>query len=541
MLLGLLLLTLVLSGVAYHFFGRALERWTGLDRLESTPAHSRRDGVDFLPTPPAVLFGHHFSSIAGAGPIVGPIIAGSLFGWGPTWLWIIVGAIFIGGVHDFGATIMSLRTRGNSIIETCRNLVGKPTALLFMLFTVVALIYVIIVFLDLTAASFATQPSVATASGWFVLTAVGFGLAARRQWLPPLALAVVFIVLTYLGLAIGHLVPAPDLGKTFWVVAVLGYCLAAAILPVNWLMQPRDFLSATFLYALMALGVVGLIVGGGGMEIPFFSGFRAENGAMLVPFLFITVACGACSGFHSMVASGTTSKQIDQPQHVRPVTYGAMLVEGVLATLSLACLGVLGGLAEGGPVATFGQGAAVFFGALGIPESFAITFAMLAISTFLLTTLDTCTRLCRFLLEELSGWRGSLVSRLCLTTGVLLISGFFALQTYPNASGTMIPAWKAIWPLFGATNQLLAALALVTFLVFQQRGRRPIHFLIAPVAVMGTMPLVALAAMAFDNALDGYLRVMASGLFLLGLAVVAFSFISLVRPAPLASEGETAG
>ncbi|MGF1453735.1 MAG: carbon starvation protein A [Opitutales bacterium] len=531
MLLALLVVTLVLCGLAYRYFGRALERWTGLDRAESTPAHDRRDGIDFLPAKPGVLFGHHFSSIAGAGPIVGPIFAASLFGWGPTWLWIILGAVFVGGVHDFGATIMSLRTGGNTIVETCRRLVGKQTALLFILFTVVALIYVIIVFLDLTAGSFASRPAVATASGWFVVTALVFGMLIRAKTLSFAKLAAIFIALTYLGLGVGQWFPAPELDKTVWVWLILGYCLLAAILPVDWLMQPRDFLSATFLYAIMALGLVGLAVGGGNFELPFFIDFKAQDGSLLVPFLFITVACGACSGFHSMVASGTTSKQIDRPADVRPVTYGAMLVEAVLATLSLACLGVLGAMAEGGPVATFAQGAGVFFGALGVPAELAATFAMLAISTFLLTTLDTCTRLCRFLLEELTGWRGSLVSRLALTAGVLAISGFFAVQTYPDASGTLTPAWRAIWPLFGSTNQLLAALALTTFLVYQRSCARPFAFLIAPAGVMVLMPLLALGTMAFDSEATTLLRLMAVGLFALGACVVALSIRTFTAPA----------
>ncbi len=535
MLLFILVATVVLCAVAYRYYGRALERWTGIDAANPTPAHTEADGMDYVPARPSVLFGHHFSSIAGAGPIVGPIIAASFFGWGPTWVWILLGAIFVGGVHDFGSTVMSLRARGRSITETCRNLVGERTGKLFMLFAIVALIYVIIVFLDLTASGFVTKPAVATSSGWFVLTALGFGLVLRRKAMSFGTAAAVFILLTYAGLAIGSALPAEGIGKTAWLVAVLGYCLLAATLPVNWLMQPRDFLSATFLYAIMGIGLLGLLFHSGKMQLPAFTSFQPENFGALMPFLFITVACGACSGFHSMVASGTTSKQLDSEAHAKPVAYGGMLVEGVLAAFALACIGVLG-QTTGSPVDTFAKGAAVFFGTLGIPQGMGETFAMLAVSTFLLTTLDTCTRLARFLIEELTGLERTLRNRTLITAGVLITCGLFAFQSYGG-----VPAWKAIWPLFGATNQLLGALALVTFVVYQRSRRKFFGFAIIPAVVMVLMPMLALALMAFSGAtLEAIaaqnptqallLRIMAGALFALGFGVIAMSVRTLLTP-----------
>ncbi len=527
MLAVLLLATLALTALAYRFYGRFLERQTGVDDAIPTPAHTVNDGVDYVPTRASVVFGHHFSSIAGAGPIVGPIIAAAAFGWGPVWLWVIFGAIFVGGVHDFGSTIMSLRYGGKSIIAAARDIVGERTGKLLLLFVLLTLIYVIIVFLDLTAVGFVSTPAVATASGWFVLMALGFGLVIGRTRLPYWASITIFVSLTYAGLAIGHFFPAPDLGKDAWITIVLVYCFAAAILPVGWLMQPRDFLSATFLYAILALGLVGALMTRQSFQLDFFSGFRSENLGLLVPFLFITVACGACSGFHSMVASGTTSKQLDRETDVRRVAYGGMLVEAILATFALGCIAVVGGM-KGSAIDTFANGAAVFFGAIGVPQKIGVEFATLAVSTFLLTTLDTCTRLARFLVEELFGWHG-LPARLAATFVIVVVCGALAAQKFTSLSGELVPAWKALWPLFGATNQLLAALALVTITVFLRSRRIAIWFAALPAALMIAMPLTAMITMALDSRMDVLLRVAAILQLALGLFVIAMGVRYLVR------------
>ncbi len=527
MLAVILLATVVLTAIAYRFYGRFLERQTGVDDANPTPAHTVNDGVDYVPTRASVVFGHHFSSIAGAGPIVGPIIAAAAFGWGPVWLWVLFGAIFVGGVHDFGSTIMSLRYGGKSIIAAARDIVGERTGKLLLLFVLLTLIYVIIVFLDLTAAGFVSTPAVATASGWFVLMALAFGLVITRTNLPYGVAIAIFVALTYAGLAIGHYFPAPDLGKDAWICIVLIYCFAAAILPVGWLMQPRDFLSATFLYAILALGLIGALVSHQDFELDFFTGFRSENLGLLVPFLFITVACGACSGFHSMVASGTTSKQLNCETDVRRVAYGGMLVEAVLATFALGCVAVVGGM-KGSAIDTFANGAAVFFGALGVPQKLGVEFATLAVSTFLLTTLDTCTRLARFLVEELFGWRG-LAARLVATAVIVGVAGSLAAQKFTSLSGELVPAWKALWPLFGATNQLLAALALVTITVFLRSRRIAIWFAALPAALMIAMPLTAMITMALDSRMDTILRVAAILQLALGLYVIAMGVRYLVQ------------
>lgn len=531
MLIVLFALTIIFLLCGYRWYGSFLERRSGIDPERATPACELEDGVDFVPTRASVLFGHHFSSIAGAGPIVGPIIAASVFGWLPAWLWIIVGAIFVGGVHDFGSTLMSLRYGGRSITSTCRSLVGERTGRLFLGFVLLALAYVIVVFLDLTVAGFASQPAVATASGWFILVALLFGLVVRRRWLPTGWAVALFVLLTYFGLWMGVSFPAPSLGKPVWLVLVLGYCYVAAILPVGTLMQPRDFLSATFLYAILCFGLLGLFVHGGSMEMPVFTGFEPKKLHYIAPFLFITVACGACSGFHSIVSSGTTSKQLRTECDVRKVAYGAMLVEGLLAVFALACLGVAGGL-QGSPVETFSAGAAVFFAALGLPADLGLAFASLAVSTFLLTTLDTCTRLTRFLLEELLNWR-SAGSRFGGTLLVLIIPACAAFASFKGPDGTVIPAWKAIWPLFGATNQLLAALALITFVVFLKDRRVAFGFVLWPAVFMVLMPMLALGLMVIEHGPASLLGSIACGMLILGFYVSLMSLRFIRRSDPI--------
>ena len=532
MITTVLLVTSILLLLAYRYYGRFLERRFGIDDTRPTPAETENDGVDYVPTRASVLFGHHFSSIAGAGPIVGPIVAASAFGWGPAWLWVLVGAVFVGGVHDLGSTVVSLRHKGHSIIEAFRSLVGGHAARVMFAFVFLAMIYVIIVFLDLTASGFVATPAVATASGWFVLVAFVFGAAVRFTRLPHWLLVTVFILLTYLGLAIGYWFPAPAVGKEVWIVAVLAYCFLAAILPVNVLLQPRDFLSATFLYAIMLLGIVGALITGGDFSMPVYTGFESKELGLLVPFLFISVACGACSGFHSMVCSGTTAKQLRRETDARKVAFGGMLVEALLATFAIACVAMAGGL-EGNAVTTFARGAAVFFGALGIPQELGIVFASLAVSTFLLTTLDTCVRLGRFLVEESFGWRGP-ASRYGVTLLIVMVTGVLVMQKYTNIDGELVPAWQALWPLFGATNQLLAALALVTVAVFLRSRGIPSAFALIPAVIMVAMPVTAFIIMAFDQHLDWFQRGASAVQVVLGVFIILMTarFLIGARKAP---------
>lgn len=535
MTLLLLLLSVAFFAAAYRFYGRFLSRRFGLDDNRQPPSESERDGVDFVPTRASVVFGHHFSSIAGAGPIVGPILACMYFGWGPTWLWILLGAAFVGGVHDFGSGFLSMRSRGRSLAEIMRELLGRRLGLIFAIFILLALLYVVIVFLDLTAATFTSTPEVATASGWFVLVAVAFGFALRRfEKASFAALVAIFVPLTYFGLAIGYYFPANFGDKTFWIVVVSIYSFVAAVLPVHTLLQPRDFLSATFLYAILAAGLIGLIFAHQPMVAPVFTGWQSEQLGPLVPILFITVACGACSGFHSMVASGTTSKQLRCETDLKRVNYGAMLIEGILAVFAMCCFGALTAdevALEKQPVALFAHGAGKFLSVFGLSPALAKQFAMLAVSTFLLTTLDTCARLSRFLLEEILGARNQATRYL----GTLLVVGLAAVLSLKPIDG--VPVWKAIWPLFGSTNQLLAAIALVGIVLYLRREKIAYGFVAWPALLMLGMPVASLVILARQNSwksLIGSAALIQLALTVLLVFAVIRSFRkrSLIPPSP---------
>ena len=535
MLALILISSCILCFLAYRFYGNFLSIRCKLNDERVTPAEEKEDGVDYSPTRASVLFGHHFSSIAGAGPIVGPILAAMYFGWGPTWVWILVGAILVGGVHDFGSTLMSVRNGGRSIADTMRGLVGEGAGKLFMIFMLLALVYVIIVFLDLTANTFANKPEVATASGWFILVAFIFGFLMRSGKFSLGQLALIFFPLTFAGLAVGHYFPMLELDKSLWIWLTLIYCFVAAVLPVGLLLQPRDFLSAGFLYAILGVGLIGMLFSGETIQMPAFSGWESHKLGMLVPFLFITVACGACSGFHSIVSSGTTSKQIKKESDVRRISYGGMLMEGVLAVFAMGCVAVLtmseqiefGGESRN-PVSIFAAGAAKFFGAVGIPVKLGSEFALLAISTFLLTTLDTCTRLTRFLIEELFSWRNE-TSRYLGTAMALTLPCLLVFQQFPGTDGTLQPAWKAIWPLFGATNQLLAALALLTFVVFLKVSKVGYGFALLPAVVMMVMPMTALVLMVDEFEIFSLLGGTSAAMILLGLFLMIISWRRLTK------------
>ena len=303
-----------------------------------------------------------------------------------------------------------------------------------------------------------------------------------------------------------------------------------------------DFLSAGFLYAILALGVVGMLFANQSIQMPAFTGWESEKLGMLVPFLFITVACGACSGFHSIVSSGTTSKQIKEESDIRRISYGGMLVEGVLAVFAMGCVAVLTMSereAGGTPVGIFAAGAAKFFGAVGIPPTLGAEFAMLAISTFLLTTLDTCTRLTRFLIEELFNWRNE-SSRYLGTLLALAFPTLLVFQQFSGVDGVLQPAWKAIWPLFGATNQLLAALALLTFVVFLKASKVGYGFALLPAVVMIVMPMTALAIMVQKFGVQTLLGGTACAMFLLGFFLMVTSWRALTKSQVYSAQSDTA-
>ncbi|MCB9556683.1 MAG: carbon starvation protein A [Deltaproteobacteria bacterium] len=486
--------------IAYRFYGRMLTRLFGLGGDEATPAHTLSDGRDFHPARRAVLLGHHFSSIAGAGPIVGPIFATLVFGWLPAVLWIIIGSIFIGGVHDLGALALSVKNGAQSIAQVARQQLSPLASKLFLAFVWLALVYVLAVFVDLTAGTFAPPSAagttsalnggaVATSSILFIVLAVALGLTLRRR--PRLSLlwaSAIFVPLVFVAVYLGQRFPTPidaaALGglspKHGWSLLLLAYCFVASVTPVWALLQPRDYLSSFLLYACLGGGLIGILlasINGDSAAIinyPAFRGFHADNLGYLFPALFITIACGACSGFHSIVASGTTAKQLDRRRDALAIGYGSMLIEGMLALISVATVTMLSvdNLGKQSPTALFAQGLGRFFASWGLPGHAGTGFALLALSTFLLTTLDTATRLGRYVLEELAGLKGNSV-RWLSTSLTLALPTLFSLLTFSDAKGNPVPTWKIIWPVFGATNQLLGALALMVISVWlKQQGRR---------------------------------------------------------------------
>jgi carbon starvation protein len=525
----MLLLLFALAGlafvVAYLVYGRYLSRSFGLDDARPTPSHADYDGIDRVPAHRVVLLGHHFSSIAGAGPIVGPIIAATVFGWLPTLLWIVLGSILIGGVHDFSALVASIRHRARSIAEIAREYMTPLAYRLMLGFIWLGLIYVLVVFIDLTAISFTTNGGVATSCLIYIALAIGFGLSIYRWKLSVLQGSLIFVPLVFLSVWLGQLAPMPTdrlpalLGSPVktWDILLVLYCFIASTTPVWILLQPRDYLSSYLLYASVLAGVLGIAFGGFAVQYPAFKGWYGPELGALFPILFITVACGACSGFHSVIASGTTSKQIDRESDARVVGYGGMLIEGLVAVIALATVVMLAQsdpTSAKQPLAIYGAGVGRFLALFGIPAKIGSSFGLLAISTFILTTLDTCTRLGRYVFEEFFSVKGR-SQRYVATLATLVLPTVFVLLQLKDAQGNPMPAWRAIWPVFGATNQLLGALALIVISVWLLKTGRKIRFLVLPTVFMVVMTLWALAL------LIGKYRFSVIGLIAIALLLLA--------------------
>jgi carbon starvation protein len=487
---------------AYFTYGSLLARLFQLDPKRKTPAYEMQDGVDYEPLTPSALFPQHFSAIAAAGPIVGPILAGLTFGWLPALIWILVGSILIGGIHDFASLVASIRHKARSIAEVVRDNMSRQSYLLFLSFIWIALIYIIVAFTDITAASFVGQPSaetggvgggaIASSSILYLILPVIMGLLMRHAKLPLWAATVIFVPLVGVAIWVGKYIPldvqtllgfAGDKvglanARKFWDVALLLYCLVAGILPVWMLLQPRGHLGGYFLYAALGAGAIGLAFGGATAEYPMFRDWQVvqkdKSVATLFPFLFIMVACGACSGFHSLIASGTTSKQLRVETDAKPIAYGAMLLEGMVAIVSLCCVMMFAsGSADlkGPPNQIYASGIARFMQVISTRREFVEfgrAFALMAFTTFVYDTLDVCTRLGRYILQELTGWHNGFGRWFgtALTAGIPL---YFLLR---HPSDAPIEVWRVFWNLFGASNQLLAALTLLGITVWLWRTRR---------------------------------------------------------------------
>ncbi len=500
----------VLFYLAYHFYGRFIERVLGVEPARPTPAHTLKDGIDYVPTHPAILFGHHFASIAGAGPIVGPVLAAQ-FGWLAVVLWVVFGCIFIGTVHDLSAMFLSIRHQGRSIGTVIESLMGYWGRMLFLFFCWFTLVLVVAEFTRIVAETFVEMPAVGTASMLFILLAIFFGRMVYKGGGSILVGSLIFVPLTFACVYIGTLIPL-DLVKLLgcdvatarqtWTVILIAYCFAASVLPVWLLLQPRDYLNSYLLYAMMALGFLGIFVAAPAIRLDAFTGWQALNPVSggkdpLLPLLFVTVACGACSGFHALVATGTTAKQVDKESHMRPIAYGGMLIEGVLALMALIAVGVMTQTEYGeamktqGAVKLFASGVAGFTDKLGLPHNAGIVFISLALAAFLMTTLDTATRLARFTWQELFLPREKPGSEKpgAPSTGPLRV--FFSNRYIATLFAVLASGWlllgggsKSIWPVFASSNQLLAALTLLGCSLWLLRHKRPVAIVMFPMLFM---------------------------------------------------------
>ncbi|PIU19058.1 MAG: carbon starvation protein A [Elusimicrobia bacterium CG08_land_8_20_14_0_20_59_10] len=514
------LLTLALLWAGYRFYGGFLEKIYAVSADEPVPSKTMADGVDYVPANKYVLLGHHFSSIAGAGPIVGPIIAAAAFGWLPAIVWIVLGTVFIGGLHDFSSLIISLRHEGRSISEIARKYINNRTYKLFLLFTWLALMYVVAVFADITADAFAKEVPVAQTGIAYILVAIAFGWALYRARsglkLSTMAALLALGAAMYLSFRFQFL----SADKGTWVWALLAYCFAASILPVWFLLQPRDYLSSYLLYVSLFIGLAGLLFGGYAITYPAFKTFHDPAIGGMVPFLFITIACGAASGFHSLVASGTTSKQLSSAGDARFMGYGSMVLEAVVAMIALGTIMVLlpgDELSKAAPAQIYAAGLGRFSALFGVAPETGRVFGLLIVSAFMLTTLDSATRIARYIFQELTGMGNSMMSRLLATAVSLALPVVLLNIDITGPSGAAIPCWKFIWPLFGVTNQLLAALVLVIIYIWARRtGIKYRWLILVPAVFMTVMTVWALSEMLFRS---GFNFISAIGAVLLALSV----------------------
>lgn len=527
--LVLLLLCVAVLLCGYIFYGRWLcKKWGVGEGDMPTPAHTMEDGVDYVPAKAPVLMGHHFSSIAGAGPITGPINA-AIFGWIPVTLWVLIGGIFFGGVHDFGALFASIRHKGQSIGEIISVNMSRRAKRLFIIFSYLTLILVIAAFASIVASTFgatyteagvvdkvasASNASVAMVSLLFIVIAVIFGFCVYRRNTPMLVSTIVGVLAIIVCMAIGMNFHPFYFSQTTWMWIVGIYIAIASVTPVWILLQPRDYLSSFLLYAMLAIAFIGVVGAHPNIDaasFPAFAGFAVDNGngvQYLFPILFTTVACGAISGFHSLVSSGTTSKQLDKEQDAKPIAYGGMLLECVLAILTLCAIAFAkkanaDAIAAGGS-AVYNGATGIFAGGISgmvamIPglaglENILFTLLVLTYSAFCLTSLDTATRLARFMFQEFwlepgqttkditSGWKKVMVNPYFATIITVILGIVLGLNGYGK-----------IWGLFGAANQLLAAIGLLAVATWLGNIGKSNKMFLFPMAFMMVVTICSLA------------------------------------------------
>jgi len=549
--IAIAVVTVVLYLVAYHTYGRFLaKKIFNLNAENKVPARELQDGQDYVPTKLEILFGHHYTSIAGTGPIVGPAIA-IIWGWVPALLWVLLGSIFMGAVHDFGALVVSLRNDGKSIGDISARLISPRVRIIFLSIIFFALLIVIAIFCLVIASLFAMFPSTVIPIWFEIPIALVLGHLIYRKGLKALPLSIIGVMLLYVAVVIGAYVPVkiPQVGPftalTIWTLILLIYAAVASVLPVWRLLQPRDYINGHELYIALALLALGVLFAHPAIVAPALD-LHPKGAPPIWPFLFVTIACGAISGFHSLVASGTTSKQVEKEPHARTIGYGGMLMEGVLAMFVIIAVAAGIGLAREGSelsgvaawnahyfswaaakglpakVGAFVNGSANMLTRIGIPLNVAIAIMGVFIASFAGTTLDTATRIQRHVVAELSASikLKPLANRYSATAFAVVTAGFLALAKGGGKGGLIL------WPLFGATNQLLACLALLVITVYLAKKGKPIVYTFIPMLFMMVMTGWAMAL----NLVSFYKAGRSSfHLFIIGIVVFALEIWMIVE------------
>lgn len=525
----IVLIGIVALGTGYLTYGRWLAKKWGIDPKAKTPAFTHEDGQDYVPSSKFTVFSHQFSSIAGAGPVTGPILA-SVFGWVPVLLWLILGGLFFGAVQDFGALYASVKNEGKSIGMVIEKYIGKGGRKLFMLFCWLFTLLVIAAFTDMVAGTFVgkgvegmtaetsyANAAAASISMLFIVAAIIFGLIQKHvKKMNEIVRAIIAIALLVAMFAIGMHLPLYAT-KFAWIYIVMAYLFMASVMPMWLLMQPRDYMTTFMLLGMIAGAVVGVVVAHPSMQLNAFNGFNV-NGSTMFPTLFVTIACGAVSGFHSLVSSGTSSKTISNEKDMPMVGYGAMVVESLLGIISLVVVGAVavnGTKPDGTPFAIFSSGVAGFLEKLGLPVQFATVFMTMCVSALALTSLDSVARIGRMSFQELfygdttdpakmPVWQRVLTNKYFATVITLFFGYLLTLGGYSN-----------VWPLFGSANQLLAALVLIALSVFLKTTGRTGWTLYAPMFIMLAVTFTALVQKTIAlvaNMLNGQATLLVDGL-----------------------------
>ena len=504
--LVIVLIAIVVLGAGYLLYGRWLASKWGLDPKAKTPAYTHEDGQDYVPSSKLTVFAHQFSSIAGAGPVTGPILA-SVFGWVPVLLWLLIGGLFFGAVQDFGALYASVKNEGKSMGMIIEKYIGRTGRKLFMLFCWLFTLLVMAAFTDMVAGTFVgkgvegmtkatgyANSAAASISMLFIVVAIIFGLIQKKvgkmkEWVRAVVAIALLVVMFIIGMKLPMYVT-----KSTWIYIVMAYLFLASVMPMWLLMEPRDYMTTFMLLGMIIGAVVGVIAEHPTMKLNAFSGFNVD-GSYLFPTLFVTIACGAVSGFHSLVSSGTSSKTISNEKDMPMVGYGAMVVESLLGVIALVVVGAVavnGTKPEGTPFSIFSTGVAGFFEKFGIPVQVATVFMTMCVSALALTSLDSVARIGRMSFQELfygdttdtskmPGWQKVLTNKYFATIITLFFGYLLTLGGYNN-----------IWPLFGSANQLLAALVLIALAVFLKTTGRTGWTLYIPMFVMLAVTFTAL-------------------------------------------------